>query len=119
MLEFFSVETLKAVTILVISIALLYGAISSKQRDKRKNGEIKAFFLLLVLTALSVPFIQVYIAQSNAKSNLTHFNEGISLICKEHNDKKYSVSKKERWSIKGIYFSKESILFRADKCDEL
>ena len=118
MLEFFSGETLKAVIFLIFGLALLYGATSSNKRGKKKSGGTKAFFLLCVLISLTVPFIEATIAQSDAKSNLTNFVNGSRFICIESSDKKYSVSKKEKWSIKSIYFSKDSLLIRADKCEE-
>ncbi len=115
MLDFFSAETLKAVIVLLIAASLLYVATSSNVRGTTKKRK-KRYFLLFALLALTLPFIESYIAQSDAKSNQTSFTNGASIICKESKDKSYSVSKKELWSIKEIYFSKDSLLIRADRC---
>lgn len=115
MLDFFSGESLKAVILLLIAASLLYASISSHTRGKKRE-RLKRYFLLFALLLLTLPFIEAYIAQSDVKSNQTSFTNGASFICKESKDKSYSVSKKELWSIKEIYFSKDSLLIRADRC---
>lgn len=115
MLDFFSGESLKAVIVLLIAASLLYASISSHTRGEKRE-RLKRYFLLFALLLLTLPFIEAYIAQSDAKSNQTSFTNGVSFICKDSKNKSYSVFKEEGWSIQKDYFKKDSILIRADMC---
>jgi len=70
MMEFFSVETLKAVVVLMFSVALFYGAIYSTKRGKKEGGStsnVKFFFTFMILIAISLPLIEAYNLQMDAK----------------------------------------------------
>lgn len=118
MLEFISIETLKAVVVLMLAVALFYGALYSGKRAKEKKRSLKTFYLILFTLFVTLPLVDAYNTQINVKSKLQSFARGSTLICKGNDEKNYSVSKKEQWSIKSFCFSKESLLIRADRCEE-
>ena len=50
--------------------------------------------------------------------NINKINVGKSLKCRDNNSL-YLVSKKNAWLVDDIYFTKDSLLIRADRCDKV
>jgi hypothetical protein len=81
---------------------------------------IKASFELkwLILMIVSLLFGIALNAQYNAKNNIAHYRKGKSLKC-TINGFHYLVNKKDGWSVNKNSFLKDSLLIRADKCNEI
>jgi len=121
MMEFFSFDLVKASIIGILTAGLAYASVLSKgKRDKELNttAGVKLFFISVVLFFLSLPFIAADSYQTTANNNLMHFSNGGSFICEGEDSNKYSVSSKNGWSRNKNYFTKDSLLIRADRCEE-
>lgn len=121
MLEFFSFDLVKASIIGVMATGLAYVSVLSKgKREKELDTTVgvKLFFLFVALVFISIPFIDADNSQTTAKNNLMRFSNGKSFICEGSNSNKYSVSSKNGWSRDKNYFIKDSLLIRADRCEE-
>jgi len=121
MMEFFSFNLVKASIIGIMATGLAYASVLSKgKRDKVPDSTVgvKLFFLFVALFFISLPFIDANNSQTTAKENLMHFTNGKSLMCEGEDSNKYSVSSKSGWSRDKNYFQKDSLLIRADKCEE-
>ncbi len=121
MMEFFSFELVKASIIGILATGLAYVSVLSKgKRDKELDTTVgvKRFFLFVALVFISLSFIVADSYQTTAKNNLMRFSNGKSLICEGKDSNKYSVSSKNGWSRDKNYFIKDSILIRADRCEE-
>ena len=121
MMEFFSFGLVKASIIGILATGLAYASVLSKgKRDKVPDTTVgvKLFFLFVALVFITFPFIAADSYQTTAKNNLVRFINGKSLICGEQDSNKYSVSSKNGWSRDKNYFIKDSLLIRADRCEE-
>jgi len=120
-MEFFSFSLLKASIIGILATGLVYASVVSKGQEEKESGTAvgaKLFFLFAALFFISLPFIDADNSQSTAKDNLMRFSNGAKLICKGEDSNKYSVSSKSGWSRDKNYFQKDSLLIRADRCEE-
>ena len=123
MLEFISFETVKALVLLAFALFVLLASFSvgkkSYSKDEQNLGlAFKRAIPFIVVGLISVPFIEAYNLESDAKKNLNSFTKGKSFICKGKDKNDYIVNQKNGWSKYGIYFIKDSLLIRADKCEE-
>ena len=121
MMEFLEFGLVKASIIGIMATGLAYASVVSKgKRDKVSDTTvgIKLFFLFVVLFFISLPFIDADNSQTTAKENLMRFTNGAKLICEGSDSNKYSVSSKNGWSRDKNYFQKDSLLIRADRCEE-
>ncbi|MFK5937983.1 MAG: hypothetical protein QM497_06240 [Sulfurimonas sp.] len=121
MMEFFSFDLVKASIIGVMATGLAYVSVLSKgKRDKELDTTVgvKLFFLFVALVFISLPFIAADSYQTTAKENLMRFSNGAELICEGSDSNKYSVSSKNGWSRDKNYFTKDSLMIRADNCEE-
>ena len=123
MLEFISVDTVKGLVILFLTILMLMfsimsGSKSDKYEKSASRGE-KIIFNIFVLGLVLMPFVEAYNLQQDVTLNQQHFKSNSSFICKAKDNNDYKVSKKNLWSIDDIYFTKDSLLIRADKCEEI
>jgi len=121
MMEFFSFSLLKASIIGILATGLVYASVVSKDKGEKESGTTagaKLFFLFAALFFISLPFIDADNSQSTAKNNLIRFTNGAKLICEGKDANKYSVSSKNGWSRDKNYFQKDSLLIRADRCEE-
>ncbi len=105
MFEYFNVGAF-IVTILV-SLPLL-------SKDGRPFLVLSAIMILLL-------FYSAYDSNSDVNNNIKSFQESKTLTCSSGGglyakSNKYSVSKKEGWTLQKNYFKKESLLIRADQC---
>jgi len=121
MMEFFSLDILKASIIGIMATGLVYASVLSKgKRDKMPDITVgvKLFFLFTALAFISLPFIDADNSQTTAKENLMRFTNGKSLMCEGEDSNKYSVSSKNGWSRDKNYFTKDPLLIRADRCEK-
>ena len=121
MMEFLEFGLVKASIIGIMATGLVYASVLSKgKRDKVTDTTVgvKLFFLFVALFFISLPFIDADNSQTTAKNNLMRFTNGASLICEGKDSNKYSVSSKNGWSRDKNYFTKDSFMIRADKCEE-
>jgi len=121
MIEFISIETIKAVVVLMFSATLLFAGVYSAKRGKKEEGytfNIKLSFAIVILICISLPFIEADNSQTTARNNLISFNNAKQLMCEGKDSNTYSVSRKNGWSREKNYFTKDSLLIRADQCEE-
>ncbi len=122
MMEFFPLDIVKASILGILVTGIMYASFLPKdKRNKERvppSAGVKLFSIFLVLFFISLPFIEAYINQTTAKKNLIHFSNGESFICEGGDFNKYSVSSKNGWSRDKNYFTKDSLMIRADKCEE-
>ena len=121
MMEFFSFGLVKASIIGILATGLAYVSVLSKgERGKELDTTVgvKLFFIFVALVFISLPFIAADSYQTTAKNNLVRFSNGKSMICEGKDSNKYSVSSKNGWSRDKNYFIKDSLLIRADECEE-
>ena len=120
MMEFLEFGLVKASIIGIMATGLAYASVFSKgKRDKVPDTTVgvKLFCLFLVLVFISLPFIDADNSQTTAKENLMRFTNGKSLMCEGEDSNKYRVSSKKGWSRDKNYFTKDSLMIRADKCE--
>ena len=121
MMEFLEFGLVKASIIGIMATGLIYTSVLSKgKRDKMPDTTVgvKLFFIFVALVLISFPFIDADNSQTTAKENLMRFTNGKSLMCEGEYSNKYSVSSKSGWSRDKNYFIKDSLMIRADKCEE-
>jgi len=121
MMKFLEFGLVKASIIGILTTGFVYASVLSKgKRDKVPDTTVgvKLFFLFVVLFFISLPFIDADNSQTTAKENLMRFTNGAKLICEGEDSNKYSVSSKNGWSRDKNYFQKDSLLIRADRCEE-
>jgi len=61
--------------------------------------------------------IGLIISEMYAKENIANFKKGVALHCKV-NQTDYKVLKESGWELDGIYFIKDALMIRVDKCEE-
>jgi len=121
MMEFFPLDILKASILGILATGVMYASVLPKDKRNKERAPstgVKLFFLFVVLFFIALPFIEADIDQSTAKENLMRFSNGGSFICQGSDSNKYSVSSKNGWSRDKNYFTKDSLMIRADKCEE-
>ena len=111
MFGFFDTKLLISVLMLIALIFLL-GDYNPKNKGKR-NTKSKIIIPLLLM----IPVLDAYISYVTAIETIGNFKHGVTLQCKQFHTK-YLVSKEEKWRVKGVYFTKDSLLVRADNCEE-
>ena len=83
-----------------------------------------ASFLFIILGFLFLlVFYDAYSSYRDVKSNIKYFKDGNTLVCFSGGGvytsaDKYSVSKSNGWSLKKDHFIKDSLMIRADLCEE-
>jgi hypothetical protein len=107
MFEYLDKEIIVASILLIISIGLLKGI---------GKNRINWYLRILFLFAISLPFIQIYDLDTTASENIQSLEEGSTLKCIMR-DNSYRISTKDGWKINKNYFTKDSLLIRADKCE--
>lgn len=107
MFEYINFELLKAT---IFFIATAYIVLLS-------NSSKKQYYYLVMLLALSVIFINADMNESKSIENIKSFSQGVKLKC-QIDSTLYSVSKKDAWILDKGYFIRDSLMIRADKCEE-
>jgi len=108
MFDYLDQETIVAFILLTLVIGLLRST-----RESNINWDLR----FLLLFAISVPFLSVYEQNSIALENIQSIKNGNNLKCVVGLNS-YRVSTKDGWSIDKNYFIKESVLIRADMCED-
>lgn len=121
MMEFFPLDILKASILGILTTGVMYASVLPKDegdKEQTPSAGVKLFFIFLVLFFIALPFVEADIDQTTAKNNLKRFSNGGSFICTGSDSNKYSVSSKNGWSRDKNYFTKDSLMIRADRCEE-
>lgn len=83
---------------------------------KTKKSKSRYLFYVAIVT---LPFIIANADKNDALENVKLMQDGNALKCTV-NSTLYKVSQAEGWSVKNdIYFMKDSLLIRADRCKRL
>ena len=109
MFEYFNGDVLKALMVFWIAAALLIGTL---RKDNRKPFAIGT----LVISAIAL-LLSMYIPFHIANDNLKKMQAGVTLKC-SNDTSEYLVSKEDGWKLHENSFLKNSLLIRADKCEE-
>jgi len=115
MFEFLDTKLITATVLLLFAYGLLDMALS-KEKDSRGRPRKKSS-KWLYLAIMSIPIFVSYFSMQDAQESIAKFKNNSTLRCSI--DKlEYIVSKKEQWHLKEYYFTKDSLLIRADMCEE-
>ena len=98
-------------------VATLFLLITYAILDFPKNKNRKSGIRWVYIFIISIPIVVAFFTQIEADENMAHFKRGGVLKCKT-GEYRYLVSKEEQWQLKESYFTKESLLIRADYCQE-
>jgi len=112
MFEFIDSKIVVASVFAMIAIALLEAVSDKKKKESVFN--IKWIYLLL----LFLPLVEAYSSYDSGLEMKEKFLDGATLKC-HIEEFTYLVSKEEKWKIKSSYFTKESLLISADRCEEM
>lgn len=110
MFEYIDFEIVKAVVFLIATLYLLLAS-------TRRKSSVAKYYHFTALLAISSIFIIAYMSEQESIHNIRVFNQGARLECNTNNNL-YRVSKQDAWEIERNYFIKESLMVRADKCEE-
>lgn len=89
-----------------------------KKQTKQKGRKSNKFPLFIIVMVLAAPLLLSSYTKSNILENLKVFNYAKSLKCSNFSNS-YIVSKESGWEISEDSFLKDSLLIRADKCDQI
>ena len=92
----------------IIIIMLLFLIIG--QKSKLAN-------MITLILLLFINFYIVYDDYATAQANIKYFQDGSILRCSNGFNTLYRVSKQNNWELDKNYFTKDSLLIRADKCE--
>ena len=79
-------------------------------------GSLKKYIPLSVFVFVSIIAILIYARESSISENIQYFKNGDNLICQAKDENLYLVSKEKGWSVKDIYFLKDSLLIDTNRC---
>ena len=108
MLTYISLDMIKASIMAVVILFLIAGAFKLRRRS----------ILIAIGVIVATIFIDAFNSSTSAQENIIHFQRGWQFICRSGNDNEYRASKADGWEIDKDYFSKETLLIRADRCEE-
>ena len=122
MIEFIDSELIKALFLLSLILVFLVPSLStqkkkSKQLQSSKKSSAKYYWFAYVLFITALIFFQADSSMMQAKENVKLFR-GAKVIRCTNDGSKYRVSKQDGWQVDGFYFIKDSLMIRADKCEE-
>lgn len=80
------------------------------------SSSLKKYIPLSIFVFVSIIAILIYARESSISKNIKYFKSGNNLICQAKDENLYLVSKEKGWSIKDIYFLKDSLLIEANHC---
>jgi hypothetical protein len=108
-------------TVILLGILLLM-QISMLDFWKSADKDMKFAAKILVWVGFgilaAIPLMEAHGLYSDAKKNMRNLSKGTVFICRGYDDNSYMVSKSGGWGTYDIYFIKDSLLIRADKCEE-
>jgi len=105
------------VVAVVMFIGVNYLLYCSLQSDKRSSVNINYFHGTAIAAVLSI-FVVAYISEQDAIDNTTTMLKHNRVLQCKNNKNLYRVSKKDGWSVDGFYFIKDSLMIRADMCEQ-
>jgi len=123
MTQFIDLELIKALIVLSLALALMVSSFAAKNKKKAKQlqsskkSSAKYYWLAYVLFIAAVIFFQADSSMTQAKENIKLFR-GVKVLRCTNDSSKYRVSKQDGWQVDGFYFIKDSLMIRADKCEE-
>jgi len=123
MTQFIDLELIKALFIFSLVLAFIGPAFStpkkkkSKQLQSSKKSSAKYYWFAYVLFIAAVVFFQADSSMMQAKENIKAFR-GVKVLRCTNDSSTYRVSKQDGWEVDGFYFIKDSLMIRADKCEE-
>jgi len=114
MLEYVDIELVKSSILLIIILCVINMSSTDKgDREFRLNSFSKIMMLIITLTI----FYDAYTTEESVYKNINSFKKNHLLYCKEQGSK-YHVSIKDGWVVDKNYFYKDSLMIRADRCEE-
>jgi len=130
MIEYIDLELIKALFMFSLVLVVITGASfstpkrkKSKQLQSSKKSTAKYYWFAYVLFIATVIFLQADSSMMQAKENIKNFRGAKVLCCTTQNGRdsssKYRVSIKDGWEVDERYFIKDSLMIRADKCEEM
>jgi len=123
MTQFIDLELIKALFMFSLVLVLIGPSFStgkkkkSKQLQSSKKSSAKYYWFAYVLFIAAVIFFQADSSMTQAKENIKEFRGAKVLRC-TNDSSTYRVSKQDGWEVDGFYFIKDSLMIRADKCEE-
>ncbi len=123
MIEFIDSELIKALFLLSLILVFLVPSLStqkkkSKQLQSSKKSSAKYYWFAYVLFITALIFFQADSSMMQAKENIKLFR-GVKVLRCTNDSSKYRVSKQDGWEVDGFYFIKDSLMIRADRCEEM
>ena len=106
--------------IVVVSLVGLFAIflLINSQRRANQPFKVNLFFKVVIILVILAPFIAMYDAKSTASENISFFKSDAGLKCETTTQSSYLVSKASGWTVhQEVYFLKDSLLIRADKCE--
>ena len=114
MLEYLDLELFKALLFLFVVIVTGYAFELKEVNQKDYKG--KVFFMALVF--MFIWFLNALYTKNSIEKNIADFVNGQVFICKGGDENNYKVGKVKGWRVENTYFIKDSLLIRADRCEE-
>ena len=114
MFTFIDLAMIKAVIMLIFTIYIFYASMSL---DKARPYLLKAIHALAITAIISI-FVVAYNDEQNAIDNGNAFAKNNRVLECTNNNNLYRVSKKDGWGVDGLYFIKDSLMIRADMCEQ-
>ncbi len=114
MFAFIDQQMVVAVIILIGAIYLLYG---SMRLDKSNPVNINYFHAMAITAIISI-FIVGFSSEQDAIANTIAMQKHHKILECKNNNNLYRVSKEDGWSVDGLYFIKDSLMIRADMCEQ-
>ena len=105
--------------ILIFAAVILMALILGKAYSKGKNTPKAIIFpILIILFAVGSALHDGYSAKEEILNNIKTYKEGKELKCYTLGET-YLISNQSGWSIRKDSFLKDTLLIRADRCDNL
>ncbi len=104
--------------ILLAMALILIGFNRKKNKLTYPKKRFPALSIIILLIAIVTPLLLSYNTKSAIAENLDTFKQNQLLICNTLTNN-YLVSKAKNWKIFEDSFTKESLLIRADKCQNV
>jgi len=114
MFTFIDLDMIKAVMLLILIIYTLYGSLSL---DGSKPSLLKVIHAIAITAIISI-FVVAYNNKENAQENTNAFAKNNTVLECTNNNNLYRISQKDGWNVDGLYFIKDSLMIRADMCEQ-
>ena len=115
MINFFDKESIIGAVMFIVLIFFIVSSIYITPKGEPSKTP-PAYIKYIYLVILSLPIFVALYNKNIALENMKLINMGKSLKCRD-NQSLYLVAQNNGWRVDGIYFIKDSLLIRADKCN--